>query len=395
MTGQFFISLFNPAVALLLAVAFILLWSYRKDRPYILLSAWGFLTCAAGFLLQDVVPLPDFGLSKLLSNGLFYAAVTLLSAATISRRGAVIPYAAWTVTLSLGLILLAWFIYVDPRLDVRIYVVNATIGVVVAATLYALRHPRRGNIVDYLTVGLTVVALLNFILRPALIVRDGARYTNYDGFQQSVYWTTVQFASALLTIGVALMLMVAIALELIAELQTESRTDKLTNLLNRRGFEDQANKRLQGCIKNGEPAMMVLADLDHFKHINDAHGHAAGDAVIAAFGAILRGAADSNAIIGRIGGDEFAILLPHSHQGVAQVFAEKVRAQFCSTLIEGLPSPAPLTASFGICAHRAGDSFATLVRKADDALYAAKRQGRDQANVASVSLASVPAQSVA
>ncbi|HTM76336.1 MAG TPA: GGDEF domain-containing protein [Devosia sp.] len=325
-------------------------------------------------------------MSKLLSNGLFYATVTLLGAATISRRGAAIPYGAWTVILGLGLAALAWFVYVDARLDVRIYVVNTTIGLVLAATLYALRKPRRGNIVDYLIVGITVVSLLNFILRPVLIVWDGANYTSYEGFQQSVYWTTVQFASALLTIGVALALMVAIALELIGELQTESRTDKLTGLLNRRGFEDQANKLLQDCIKKGRSVMMVLADLDHFKRINDADGHATGDAVIAAFGATLRAAADSHAVIGRIGGDEFAILLAETQPPAAHLFVDRVRTGFRSSVVEELSSQTQLTASFGMCSHRTGESFADFVRSADEALYTAKRQGRDRATMASVPL---------
>ncbi|MHA6692635.1 GGDEF domain-containing protein [Devosia sp. A449] len=384
MTGQFFVSLFNPAVALLLAVAFFFLWSYRKDRAYILFSAWGFAACAVGFFIQDVAPLPDFGASKLLANGMYYASVTLLCAATISRRGAELPYRAWAVILTCGMIFLAWYTYVEVRLDARIYAVNGTIGLVLAVTLYALGRPRRGNVVDYLVTGITVLALLNFILRPALIVQDGSRYTSYEGFQQSVYWTTVQFASFLLTIGVALTLMVAIALELIGELKTESRTDKLTGLLNRRGFEDQADERLQDCIKDGRPAMMVLADLDHFKWINDAHGHASGDAVIAAFGADLRQAADNQAIIGRIGGDEFAILLPDSPQASAHLFVDRVRAAFRARAIEGLSRQTALTASFGICSHRAGSNFDDLVRSADEALYAAKRQGRDRATQASL-----------
>lgn len=387
MTGQFFVSLFNPAVALLLAVAFFFLWSYRKDRPYILFSAWGFMACAVGFFVQDVAPLPDFGASKMLSNGMYYATVILLCAATISRRGAALPLRLWAVTLVLGLLLLAWYTYVEVRLDARIYAVNGTIGLLLAVTLYALGRPRPGNVVDYLVTGITLLALLNFILRPALIVQDGARYTSYEGFQQSVYWTTVQFASFLLTIGVSLTLMVAIALELIGELKIESRTDKLTGLLNRRGFEERASDELQDCIRNGRPAMMVLADLDHFKRINDAHGHASGDAVIAAFGAVLRLAADTQAVVGRIGGDEFAILLPDSQQATAHIFVDRVRAAFRTHDIEGLSQQTAPTASFGICSHRSGSNFDELVRGADEALYAAKRQGRDRATQASLTQA--------
>src|SRR5690606_14182647 len=116
------------------------------------------------------------------------------------------------------------------------------------------------------------------------------------------------------------------ALDTIEELQTESQTDPLSKLLNRRGFEQQGEALIDKCTASSMPLALILADLDHFKTINDNHGHAAGDAVIAAFGERLRNVMGPLAIAGRVGGEEFAILLPLADLGAARLFAETMRA---------------------------------------------------------------------
>ncbi|WP_292274803.1 GGDEF domain-containing protein, partial [Mesorhizobium sp.] len=123
-------------------------------------------------------------------------------------------------------------------------------------------------------------------------------------------WTTALLSHALLSLLIALCLFTAAALDVLKALKAETHTDPLSGLLNRRGFEDRAALLLDQCAKAGFPVALVLADLDHFKALNDQHGHEAGDRVIADFAAKLRFATGARGAAGRIGGEEFAVLLP-------------------------------------------------------------------------------------
>jgi diguanylate cyclase (GGDEF)-like protein len=125
------------------------------------------------------------------------------------------------------------------------------------------------------------------------------------------------------------------------------------------------------------PVSLVICDLDHFKAVNDTWGHAAGDRVIAAFSATLRESAAGHHVVGRIGGEEFAALLPGFNLPAARLFAESVRMAFAGRAIEGFPEGESFTASFGVAEIAPGETAASLLLRADLALYEAKRAGRD------------------
>jgi diguanylate cyclase (GGDEF)-like protein len=123
---------------------------------------------------------------------------------------------------------------------------------------------------------------------------------------------------------------------------------------------------------------LVIADLDHFKGVNDSFGHACGDRVIEAFAGFLREAAGQDHVAGRIGGEEFAILLPGANLMAARVLAEGTRSAFSALPIGGLPADHRCTASFGVAELGSGEDFGQLMRRADQALYEAKKSGRDR-----------------
>jgi diguanylate cyclase (GGDEF)-like protein len=138
---------------------------------------------------------------------------------------------------------------------------------------------------------------------------------------------------------------------------------------------------LEACAPTKLPVALVVADLDRFKALNDRHGHAAGDRVIAEFAARLSTAAGSRAVAGRMGGEEFAVLLPMADAAAARLFAEAVRTVFSAEAIDGLPKEVRVTASFGIASRSGDESLADLTRRADEALYPSKRAGRDAVRV--------------
>jgi len=152
-------------------------------------------------------------------------------------------------------------------------------------------------------------------------------------------------------------------------------------LLNRRGFEVKAAMLLEQCAKGKLPVALVIADLDRFKTLNDRYGHAAGDRVIVEFSGLLKTAAGARGVAGRLGGEEFAVVLPLADPAAARLLAEAVRALFAAEPIQGLPTDVRVTASFGVAARCGEEGLGSLMRRADEALYHAKTHGRDSVRV--------------
>ncbi|MDJ0387528.1 diguanylate cyclase [Roseomonas sp. E05] len=168
-----------------------------------------------------------------------------------------------------------------------------------------------------------------------------------------------------------------------AELRRLADTDALTGLANRRSFLAQAQAALQRAAGAGRPFALLAFDLDHFKAINDGAGHAGGDLVLRRVAECCMARLRRQDLLGRLGGEEFAIALPETDFAEAEHIAERMRAVLASIR---LPAGAPaehLSASFGLALARAGEArLEDLLRRADAALYAAKHAGRDQVRVA-------------
>jgi diguanylate cyclase (GGDEF)-like protein len=157
----------------------------------------------------------------------------------------------------------------------------------------------------------------------------------------------------------------------------QSRTDALTGLANRRYFHERLGAELARADREERPTSLVIFDIDDFKSINDRYGHPAGDAALCAFAGILRDGARVSDVVCRIGGEEFAVLLPHTDATDATRYA--VRVLLASRIGHLRPDGAPLTVSAGI-ATTTGDRGAAekLLRIADDRLLKAKAAGKDR-----------------
>jgi len=158
-------------------------------------------------------------------------------------------------------------------------------------------------------------------------------------------------------------------------LEEQASIDMLTKALNRATFSVRASIELLRAGRNGHKLSMVMADLDHFKRINDTCGHAAGDLVLSTFADVSRECLRVGDVLCRWGGEEFLILLPDTGPSGAVQVAERIRdaVEACS-----VPSAARVTASLGVAAQRPGEGLATLVERADGAMYQAKQAGRNR-----------------
>jgi len=156
-------------------------------------------------------------------------------------------------------------------------------------------------------------------------------------------------------------------------------TDSLTELRNRRYFDDHLAAAFARAQRFDEPLCLLLADVDHFKEINDTFGHAAGDAVLQALAAAFRARMRNTDVAARLGGDEFAFLLHHTTVAEARVLAEDLLALAKNVRVSFEGKPLVVSLSIGVaCTEGLTHSVEALYGAADEALYEAKRRGRDQ-----------------
>jgi diguanylate cyclase (GGDEF)-like protein len=180
----------------------------------------------------------------------------------------------------------------------------------------------------------------------------------------------------LLTNGVGFVLLVQEDME--RELRRLTQLDPLTGLYNRRAFLEQARDTRALCRRLGQSLTLLLADLDHFKQVNDTMGHAAGDTVLRRVTATIRDQLRVVDVPARIGGEEFAVLLPSTDATAALVAAERLRLRVAASG----NSETPITISIGITELRDDESLTTAMARADRALYAAKEAGRNRIEIA-------------
>lgn len=166
---------------------------------------------------------------------------------------------------------------------------------------------------------------------------------------------------------------------LLGRLRDLSERDALTNLHNRRAIERELQREWQRWMRKRERFSVLVIDLDHFKRINDTHGHAAGDEVLLQTARRLAAMARETDTVARVGGEEFLLLLPGTQRDGARKMAERLLAQLREQPMMFSGTPLPITASIGVSQVEAGDADAAAVlARADQALYCAKEQGRDR-----------------
>ena len=174
---------------------------------------------------------------------------------------------------------------------------------------------------------------------------------------------------------------------LVERLAEEARTDPLTGLLNRRGFDEHAAREFAHAHRDGGSIALATLDIDHFKQVNDGWGHVVGDRVLAHLARVLAGESRVIDVAARLGGEEFAVLMPGSDADGAEAFIERVR----NCLRSPRPDLPPVRVSAGVVATTEPPDVQVMLERVDSALYAAKRGGRDQTVVYDPASAGLPA----
>lgn len=162
------------------------------------------------------------------------------------------------------------------------------------------------------------------------------------------------------------------------KLATMAKTDGLTGIYNRRYLDQRLQEELDRCQRHGNPLSLLLLDIDHFKKINDTHGHLCGDYALRGIAAELRQNLRRIDILGRYGGEEFCCILPETPLEQAVMLAERCRERIAATPLCCIDRTLTLSTSIGVTGQLPDDTVDTIIKRADDALYQAKRMGRNR-----------------
>ena len=383
MSGAGFILLINLAIAGLFCVSFLLIAAYdRRYKSALWFAgayAFGMLYAALEFLLPIFA---NINVGVFLGHQSFFVACLLLNIGLARRYEVASPrivlLAASVASVVAGLLLQDLsrgtfarnFLYQGP------YFLMQVVGLYIVLRASAAR-PTGWRGIDRMLVVFLAFNALHFLSKPFLAALLGGNGSSAREYLSTTYAMASQALGSIVVVLMALILLAALILDLLDDITARSKTDPLSGLFNRRGFEDRLADIVVRLPAERMPVSLVLCDLDGFKRVNDTWGHAAGDRVIAAFAATLKEGAAGHHVAGRIGGEEFAVLLPGCNLAAARLFAEGVRLAFASRSVDGLPAGESFTASFGVAELAPAETAPGLVMRADGALYAAKRAGRD------------------
>ena len=238
------------------------------------------------------------------------------------------------------------------------------------------KEPGADNVYQNLALAMSlVVGLLGFFYlgRAVSLVavgQSGAAFTDWFGTQATM------LVQIVLLVVVAFTTSALSNQERLRDLRTRATRDGLTGLLNRGEFFRQAREALDRCAEDGPACTVIMADLDHFKAINDRFGHSTGDRALRGFARAMSAASRAADITGRVGGEEFALFLPDIGPAEAEQVTERISERYRRDV--SLDGVVP-TASYGIAPLEYGLDLEALLARADKALYRAKAAGRDRA----------------
>jgi diguanylate cyclase (GGDEF)-like protein len=227
-----------------------------------------------------------------------------------------------------------------------------------------------------------VVPLMHgFALMLPILLGDFLHHENH-AFGTSVWVTVFAVELVLYAVGTVFVIFMLVSERTVTAHKTAASMDPLTGMFNRRGFAEATSRVIEREAKAGRPVTVLIFDIDHFKSINDRFGHPAGDEILKLFSAVVINALRITDLSGRIGGEEFAALLPCSlEEGV--LAAERVREAFeASGIVDEVAGPVDTTVSIGVAGGPAGTELEVLLAAADTALYQAKRGGRNRVEAA-------------
>jgi diguanylate cyclase (GGDEF)-like protein len=345
----------NPALkwwgtAYLLGAASVALWTVAShllgDMLSLALNAVGFVAC-----------------------GMVWNASRVFHGRNPSLVGLVLGAIVWTIAV----------LVLDPGASALRLTLGAAIVAVYAALTANELWTERRKALQRRWPAIVVPVLHGFVLMLPILLGDLLH--SGQRFGASIWVTMFSVELVLYAVGTVFVIFMLVSERTVTAHKTAASIDPLTGMLNRRGFSEACARVIEREANAGRPVTVLIFDIDHFKGINDRFGHPAGDELLKLFATIVIANLRISDLSGRIGGEEFAALLPCPlEEGV--VAAERVREVFEASGIISEQGPVDTTVSIGVAGGPAGTELEVLLAAADTALYQAKRGGRNRVEAA-------------
>ena len=359
-------------IGLMLGVSLLIAWRTIDRRAHALIWSVAFFVSTANGVLNALNFLfPSREIYWLVVNAM---SLTMASLAYVGfrKRAGLRPGLRWLLPTAIAVELaIAWYTVGDHHMGLRMFlspIYSAAMllaGAIVVLRSGDMRAAERTTAAVLL--GFSVAQIASGIVA---LMQGPDMDERYLGLYQKLTFLTQPAFHAALGISVVLLL----ADDLSKRMRRLAITDGLTGLLNRRGFEELGGGEVARVHRHGGSLAVALLDIDHFKSINDEHGHGVGDRALELIAAAMRKTTRQTDLVARIGGEEFVVLMPATSAQGAEELSDRLRLSIGSCVVKGRH----LTASIGVAVLEPGERLWDFVSRADRALYGAKELGRDR-----------------
>ncbi|AWW74266.1 hypothetical protein CD351_07470 [Erythrobacter sp. KY5] len=369
-----------PLFAFIFAVAFTALWLRDTSRIHVLGLTVTYAAMGASWII-DLLFYNHYGPTvDVISHLLSAISISALGWAMCRRAGGEFPVTAIALVFAISTPLI-YIASAHDNIEAIVAVASTTTSFlfIIGAVAWWATKPRHFAELGMLGLMAVLVAIgfVNPVYRQLTI--DNPALTSVG----SVYLTVNLVSMAVIPVIMAICAFGLLMMDEWLRLKNLARLDPLSNLLARSAFEAEVADMLARGRKDGVPVSLIVADIDHFKSVNDTHGHSVGDEVIAYFGATIAHKIRTSDAAGRVGGEEFCVAVWNCRDEAAAGLAERIRQSFQNASAprkEGLPN---CTASFGVAEACDNEPYPSLFERADAALYRAKNTGRNRVAMAS------------
>lgn len=370
------VGLINPGMSLIFAAGGFALWLRDRSLIYVLGYVLAAILIGFSFAINHYSQDPGQRGVQMLVAGLSITAVISLVWSMCHRLGQRTPLLLWLAG-ALCTVVLVFFADHGRDVSASLLAVNCYCGVVMVmgAQLMAMTGSRQ--LVDRVLVWIFAIVAAQFFVRPIAIIMVSETMSTAE-YRGSAGHAVLVVTAAMFTLVLTAAILAATISDQIKAVRQSVRKDEMSGLLRRSAFEEEARAFIARARAENRTVSMVVADIDHFKQVNDQWGHPTGDAAIRAFGNIISGAIRPGDLAGRIGGEEFCIFAWNCPGHAAGNLAERLRGALVAHSLEGMGAESVLTASFGVAELGREDDYDDIYMRADAALYLAKKQGRNR-----------------
>lgn len=366
-----------PGMALMFAAASVGFWLHDRSNRYMIGYIVAPLAIGLSLTVDHFAPHQDSGIVRICEHSLTMLACIAIGWAACERVARPAPVKAWLAICAIAMLANLVAIYKDVFIA-SLFILNSVCAIIFVTATQSLSQASARSIVDRVLVFVFALAAAQYVLRPATVVMLVDAPFTAEMYRNSVGHDILIVTSALLMLALSSAILATVLSDKFRKMQDRSKRDTMTGLLVRRAFESRVMKMLDENSDRRHALTMIVADIDHFKSVNDTFGHQAGDAAIAAFGALISDTVRDTDTCGRVGGEEFCILVWNCDANQALGLAERLRRAFGEMEFAALGKSVRLTASFGVAQWRDGEGYGKLFARADKALYEAKENGRNR-----------------